>query len=66
MPFIVFHKQKSNHRKVVGLFQDEHLARVYASMRSKQPDIYGVFVVEEVEFKDESPEIAEYLLSGNE
>ncbi|NBT58221.1 hypothetical protein EBT16_05505 [bacterium] len=61
MPYIVYCKQKSNNRKVVGLFQDERLAGSYAIMRSKNET--GHFLIEEVEFKDESPEIIEYVLS---
>lgn len=64
MPYILYLKQKSNHKKVLGLFQQESQARLYSDMWNLGGQFpHGSLSIEHIEFKDSCPELVEYILS---
>ncbi|NBT58559.1 hypothetical protein EBT16_07220 [bacterium] len=78
MPYIVYHTKQVRHpgplgastvrlsKEVLGLFQDESQARIYAKMVFRKLVLVTPnqdVVVEHIEFKDGCPELTEYILS---
>lgn len=65
MPFIVIQKAKSNHKKVIGLFEQESQAKIFIKMRKKINPFMFEFILENWEFMDSCPELVEHILNDN-
>lgn len=63
MMYVVLFVKKSNHASVVGVFNDESLAKVYCHMKNEDAWIdKGRYDYRMVPVLDSSPEIAKYVL----
>lgn len=63
MPFLVIQKAKSNHKKVIGLFEQESQAKMFLDLRKRINPFMFEFMIETWEFMDSCPELVEYALS---
>lgn len=61
MPHLLYEKTKSNHKNIIGLFENKSQAEIYVKMlKNKEP--IKQYVIEEIEFLDESPELTKFVL----
>lgn len=61
MPYLLYEKTKSNHKNIIGLFENKSQAEIYVKML-KNKELIKQYVIEEIEFLDASPEITKFLL----
>jgi hypothetical protein len=65
MPYILYERSGSNHKKLIGLFETKEMAQIYSEMNDCFGDVRAVKnVIEKIEFLDTDPKLVEYILRG--
>jgi hypothetical protein len=60
MPYLLYERTKSNHKNIIGLFEQKSQAEIYKKMHLSKNSSSNL-VITKLKFMDESPEIAKFI-----